>query len=319
MSKKRLELFRFSVHNDRENLISFNRETILTAITFIGSGSKGNAALLELGSSFYLLDAGLSCKKITDFLATRNLNLYDLAGVFVTHEHDDHVKGLRVILNKNPELPVLCTKGTASALRHKGIASNNFINLSYNQEIECARVRCVPFKVPHDATEPVGLRFEYSGKVMSIATDLGHITRDVLHHMEDADLMCIESNYDESMLRTSIYPGWLKQRIKSPLGHLPNEGFRGVLSRMKKDPQIMVLMHISQESNTYRNVKDGVQSFLDLNPEKFGGTKVSIALQNEPGERLALSSGLSETLKKKFLVQKTFADIWSPAQSGTGR
>jgi phosphoribosyl 1,2-cyclic phosphodiesterase len=291
----------------------------LTAITFIGSGSKGNAALLELGEAFYLLDAGLSCKKITDFLKERNLGLSDLSGVFVTHEHDDHVKGLRVMLNKNPELPILCTKGTECALKHKGINANNFIDLAFNQEFECNKVRCFPFRVPHDAAEPAGFRFEYGGKVMAIATDLGHITREVLHHTEDSDILCLESNYDEAMLRTSIYPGWLKKRIRSPFGHLPNEGFRGVLTRMKKDPQFLVLMHVSQESNTHQIVEDTVQSFLELNSNRYKNTIISVAHQNVPGDRLSLKFNMPERLKEKLLIQKTFSDIWRPVTGEAGK
>lgn len=288
----------------------FIQDKDLIAITFIGSGSKGNAALIEFEKNFFLLDAGFSCKRIKEFLNLRNLDFKDLSGVFVTHEHEDHVKGLRVIFGKHPELPLFCTKGTHCALASRGIAPKSFVDLKYGRELEIANIRCFPFKVPHDATEPMGLRFDFGGRVMSIATDLGHITDEVLENMKDADLLCLESNYDEGLLRSSIYPGWLKRRIRSPMGHLPNEGFRGVLSRMSKDPQILALMHVSQESNTHYLVRETVENFFELNPARFATTRLSIAVQDKPGERLVLERPLPERIKRKILVQNTFDSIW---------
>jgi phosphoribosyl 1,2-cyclic phosphodiesterase len=308
-----------TVHTEKavNNYTLITQGKKLSAITFIGSGSKGNAALLELGNKYYLLDAGFSCKKIAEFLASRQLDFSDLSGIFVTHEHEDHSKGLRVILNKNPELPIFCTKGTSCAIQKKGVAVKNSIDLKFGSEIELNGVRCFPFKVPHDATEPTGLRFEHGGKVMAIATDLGHITPEVRNHMLDAHLLCIESNYDEDMLRSSIYPAWLKKRIRSPFGHLPNQGFRGILSRMKQAPEILVLMHVSQESNTHSLVEETVSSFVQLNRKRFAGTRISVAKQNLPGERLALKPVLSARIKEKILTQNTFENLWPANKFGT--
>ncbi|GAB4277027.1 MAG: MBL fold metallo-hydrolase [Candidatus Rifleibacteriota bacterium] len=283
----------------------------MIGITFIGSGSKGNAALIELGNRLFLLDAGFSCRRIKEFLQSKNLDFHDLSGIFVTHEHEDHVKGLRVILSKNPKLPLLSTKGTYCALKTRGIEAREFIELQYGREFEIWGTRCFPFKVPHDAIQPMGLRFENGGKVMSIATDLGHITSEVLDNMKDADILCLESNYDEDLLRSSIYPAWLKRRIRSPMGHLPNEGVRGILSRMTKSPQILVLMHVSQESNTPELVKETVENFFELNHNRYSETRFSIALQAEPGERLFLDNLLPAKLKQKMIYQSTFDSFWN--------
>lgn len=288
----------------------------MLGITFIGSGSKGNAALLELGKSFFLLDAGFSCKKIKEFLGERNLEFSDLSGIFVTHEHDDHIKGLRVILGKNPQVPLYCSRGTFCALKSRGLETENQVDLISGRELEISGVRCMPFKVPHDATEPLGLRFEQGSKTMAIATDLGHITSEVLDNMKDADLLCVESNYDEDMLRSSIYPGWLKRRIRSPMGHLPNEGFRGILSRMARPPEILVLMHLSQESNTPNLVRETVENFFELNKNRFAATRFSVASQHQPGERLMLKTSLPGKLKNKLLLQPTFDDLLQRTVAG---
>ena len=273
----------------------------MIGITFIGSGSKGNTALLELEGRNYLLDAGLSCKKIKDFLDQRQLDFSDISGIFVTHEHDDHIKGLRVVLSRTGDIPVYTTRGTLCALASKGLEVKNHVELLYGRQLELNGCRCLPFKVPHDATEPVGLRFESSNKIMTLATDLGHVTPEVLEHMKDADLVCVESNYDEDMLRTSSYPAWLKRRIRSPMGHLPNEGVRGILSRMNKVPEALVLMHISQESNTPELAREALETFFSNSGAKFRSAHLSIATQDEPGERLTVGSPLPASLKKHLI------------------
>jgi phosphoribosyl 1,2-cyclic phosphodiesterase len=283
----------------------------LLGINFIGSGSKGNSALLEFNNSYFLLDAGFSCKRIKNFLASRNLEVSDLNGIFITHEHEDHTKGLKVLLKRFPNLPVYATRGTFAALEARGVSIKSMIAIKPGSEIEHQQVRCFPFNVPHDAREPVGMRFEFEGKVMAIATDVGHLTHEVFDNLVDANLLCIESNYDEQMLKESIYPHWLKKRIRSKLGHLPNEGFRGVLSRMQTDPEILILMHLSQESNTHWLVRDVVHNYFAMNPTRFKNTRVSIESQNKAGERLVIESGLSAKIKNKIMVQQTFDDLCS--------
>lgn len=273
----------------------------MIGITFIGSGSKGNCALLELEGRYYLLDAGLSCRRIREFLEGQGLGFENLSGIFVTHEHDDHVKGLRVLLSRKVDLPVYCTRGTMCALSAKSIEVKNYVEMMYGRSLEIDRCSCIPFKVPHDATEPAGLRFTGADKVMCLATDLGHVTPEVIDHMQDADLVCIESNYDEDLLRSCTYPAWLKRRIRSPMGHLPNEGVRGILSRMKKVPEIVVLMHISQESNTPELVKESLEPFLDNSGARFRSTHFSIAEQDRHGERLTVESKLPSALKQALL------------------
>ncbi len=273
----------------------------MIGITFIGSGSKGNAALLELEGRNYLLDAGLSCKRIRDFLEERNLDFSDLSGIFLTHEHDDHIKGLRVLLDRTVDLPLYCTRGTMCALNARGLEVANHVEIVYGRRHELPGCSFLPFRVPHDATEPAGLRFEGRDRVMSLATDLGHITPEVLENMKDADLVCIESNYDEDMLRTSSYPAWLKRRIRSPMGHLPNEGVRGVLSRMTKVPEALVLMHLSQESNTPALAVDALETFFANSGARFRTAHLSLTAQDQPGERLLVGSSLPANLRNSLL------------------
>ena len=231
-------------------------------ITFLGSGSQGNCALLYLGKQHILLDAGLSCRRIERELSLLGLRLQDLDAIFLTHNHGDHVKGLKTLL-KRRHLPVHATEGTARALQSRGFSLGPFFPLHHTREIEVGGVRCWPFPVPHDAADPVGFRFEKAGRSMAIATDLGHLPPVVVDHLLDADFLCLESNYDEAMLATCEYPYWLKRRIRGPLGHLPNNGVRGLLTRQTKPLSHLVLVHVSQESNTRQLVEKSVRPFLD--------------------------------------------------------
>lgn len=275
----------------------------MLGITFIGSGSKGNSALLELNHSYYLLDAGISCKKICDFLALRGLSLTDLKGIFVTHEHDDHIKGLKVLLKKAPHLKIYCTRGTASEMLNRGISLCDFQEMHYDNSLLIENCKCTAFAVPHDAVQPMGLHIENKSYIMAMATDLGCVTTDVIKYTQNADLLCIESNYDMDLLKSSSYPEWLKQRIKSRTGHLPNEGVRGILSRMKKVPKGLILMHLSQESNTEEKAREALDSFFEFGGAKFKSMEIEVACQDCPSRRLSLGSDtLPSKIKEKLLV-----------------
>lgn len=277
----------------------------MLGITFIGSGSRGNSALLELDKSYYLLDAGISCKRICDYLSTQNISLDDLEGIFLTHEHDDHIKGLKVLLKKAPHLKVYCTSGTASAIVERGIPIDEYYSMTYEDVFEISGCLCTAFKVPHDAAEPMGLHIEKDNYTMVMATDLGCVTKDVIKYTKDADLLCIESNYDSEMLKCCSYPSWLKQRIKSINGHLPNEGVRGILSRMNKIPESIVLMHLSQESNTKEKALESLNSFLEFDGTSFRNMHITVANQDCPTERLVVGNELSENLKSKLINRAT--------------
>ncbi len=273
----------------------------MLGITFIGSGSKGNSALLELDGSYYLLDAGLSCKKICDYLSSKDLTLDDLEGIFITHEHEDHIKGLKVLLKKAPHLKIYCTAGTANAVINRGIPLENYFSMDYEKNFEISGCLCTAFKVSHDAAQPMGLQVKDSNYSMVMATDLGCVTPEVLNHTKNADLLCIESNYDAEMLKVCSYPSWLKQRIKSKNGHLPNEGVRGILSKMDKVPKNVILMHLSQESNTKEKALEAMESFFEFDGNAFKSMHITVASQEIPSERIILGRELDKSLKKRLL------------------
>ncbi|MBI3038415.1 MBL fold metallo-hydrolase [bacterium] len=249
----------------------------MIGVTFLGSGSKGNAALLEFGDSKFLLDAGLSCRYIVNCLKSRGVELQELSGIILTHDHQDHIGGLRVLLQRK-NIPIFGSKGTLLGLPNYGIDPVTKCFLNAGKETEIDGIRIWPFLVPHDALEPLGLRIEFRGINLSIATDLGHITPTVLAHLVDCDILCVESNYDETLLESCKYLKWLKNRIRSPFGHLSNIGVRGVVSHMTRNLSHLVLVHVSQESNNPSIIKETVRPLLTLPSMK--NTVVTVAAQD---------------------------------------
>jgi len=251
----------------------------LIGISFFGSGSDGNSALIEGGKTRVLLDAGLSCKSIEENLSKRNLTLESLSGIFITHEHSDHIKGLKRLVRRFPG-KIYATEGTIKAIRKKGIESAAFEIVKSRKEFQLDALRVWPFSVPHDAAEPIGFRVESNGFSISIATDLGHISPLARDFLTDCDFLCIESNYDEKMLAMCSYPSWLKSRIRSPFGHLSNLGVREVINRLKRPITHLLLVHISKESNSHLIAGRNLIPLMD-NPQ-LQGAKITLATQDQP-------------------------------------
>jgi phosphoribosyl 1,2-cyclic phosphodiesterase len=232
-------------------------------LVVLGSSSSGNATLVEVDGASVLVDAGFSCKELTRRMATMGADPKDLVAVLLTHEHVDHVRGVRVLARRH-DLPVYGTPGTLRATGRflQGVALNP---TAYNEVIERDEftVKLVP--IPHDAAEPAAIRIDAGGRRFLVATDVGHFPWSLLEMGQDMDALVLESNHDERMLRDGPYPPFLKRRIRGPLGHLSNSESATAL-RVMLGPRTkgVLLGHLSQRNNTedvaLRTVLDGVPS-----------------------------------------------------------
>lgn len=210
-------------------------------ICTLGSGSTGNATLVEAPRGWILVDAGLSWREVHRRAGRMGLRLDGVGTVLLTHEHTDHVRGLASLLRRGAE--VWASPGTLRAL---GIAGRP---LSGPVEILGLTVR--PFRVPHDATEPLGFRFEENGAAFALATDLGSVPEGLLTALAGASLVVLETNHDLSLLLGGPYPWHLKMRILGPNGHLDNDAAGQALARLSREGlRAAVLAHLSQENNT---------------------------------------------------------------------
>ena len=235
----------------------------MAQFTTLYSGSSGNCGLVLSAGKFLLVDMGKSCRITTTALKELGLSLEDCQGILITHEHSDHVAGLKVFL-KHHSLPVYGGAATLEHLEQKGILppAVEAIALEYRPE-EIGGFEVTAFPTSHDVP-CCGYRIRTpEGSVMSIATDLGVLTPVVHRSLEGADLVALEANYDPFSLRTGPYPSYLKSRIASNQGHLSNQecAFK-VLDLVQKGCKRVALCHLSQENNTPQLAMSTVRNAL---------------------------------------------------------
>ena len=215
------------------------------------SGSSGNSLFVETANTKILVDAGVSCKKIEIALNDINIDPSTLDGILVTHEHLDHVQGLGT-LSKKFNLPVFVNQETLDAMpkQKDKISDKNIKTFKVTDKFSIGDLEINPFSIPHDAANPCGFNIWKGNKKISIATDIGHMTKDILKNLEESLFIMLEANYDPEVLRCASYPFKLKTRIAGPSGHLSNELAGKTISYLLHSGlQNAMLGHLSKESN----------------------------------------------------------------------
>ena len=215
------------------------------------SGSSGNCLYVESENTKLLIDAGVSLKKIETGLETLNVDPSSLDGILVTHEHSDHIQSLGN-LSKKYNLPVFANSETFDAMPKQTdkISSENKHYFNTKENFSIKDIEISPFTIPHDAANPCGFNIYNNSDKISIATDIGHITNDILKQLEDSRFILLESNYDTEVLKCSKYPYMLKKRIAGPNGHLSNDVASKVINYLLQgNLKTAMLGHLSKESN----------------------------------------------------------------------
>lgn len=216
-------------------------------ICTLASGSKGNSVFLDGPDGALLVDAGLSAREIVKRIQTVGGDPGRIKAILVTHDHTDHVRGVRV-LARRLSVPVFGTPGTLGAT---GLSESAPVRrILPGKEFNTAGFTVHPFSIPHDATDPVGFVLSLAGVRIGIATDLGCATALVKTRLENSDFLILEANHDEKMLMEGPYPWFLKQRIRSRMGHLSNEASAGILSELIHGGlRGVILAHLSEMNN----------------------------------------------------------------------
>lgn len=249
------------------------------------SGSSGNSLFLESENTKLLIDAGVSSKKIENALNSLEIAPESIDGILITHEHSDHVQGLGTFAKKF-NLPVFVNQKTLDAMpkQKEKISEKNINIFKIEEKFEIGDLKIKPFSIPHDAANPCGFNIFKDNKKISIATDIGHMTRGILKNLEDSIFIMLESNYDPDVLMYSKYPYPLKSRIAGPNGHLSNELAGKTISHLLNSGlQQAILGHLSKQSNfpelAYKTVVDELMSTnYDEN-----SLKLSVASRDMPG------------------------------------
>ena len=219
-------------------------------VRVFASGSSGNCLLLSGGSTHILIDAGSSRRRIEQSLAQTDLSMREIGGVLITHEHSDHISGLKMLI-KHYSLPVYAPRAVANRLRGCLPEAEPCLHIiPVNESFPLGELSVTAFHTPHDTDESVGYRVR-GDQVFALATDMGHVSEEVSSALMGADTVLIEANHDEELLRCGPYPFYLKRRILSDHGHLSN-ACCARLARMlaQNGTKRIILGHLSRENNT---------------------------------------------------------------------
>lgn len=225
----------------------------------LSSGSRGNAIYVGDGETAILVDDGLSGRELARRMASAGLDEGKLAALCLTHEHVDHLHGVRVLKKKRPDLALYCNAAT-----HDGMKSAADRALAWTHFIDCrpfaiGTLTVTPFPVPHDAAAAVGFTVESGGTKVAIATDLGEPTPTVEAYLAGSDAIVLESNHDEYRLAMCNRPWMTKQRIKGRSGHLSNDQAAELLSAVDTGrTREVFLAHVSDECNTPGDVLETI-------------------------------------------------------------
>lgn len=224
----------------------------------LGSGSKGNATLVESQNSLLMIDCGFTIKETCQRLTQLGRSPEDINAILVTHEHGDHIKGVGPFARKF-NIPVHMSHGTAQSTALGKLPNLSLINL--HRPFRVGDIDIIPVAVPHDAREPCQFIFRQANLSLGLLTDLGGITPHIVESFNQCDGLMLECNHDSHMLATGPYHQSLKLRVGGRWGHLNNAQASDFLARIEtKSLQHLVICHISQQNNTEALAKEAVSS-----------------------------------------------------------
>ena len=256
----------------------------------LASGSNGNSTYIGTEKTHILVDAGCSRKKILEGLNFLELDFSDVSGIFVTHEHIDHIAALRVILKKN-HIPVYATRGTIEGIRlsdkKNELDDADFRVIHPDEIVEVGDMTINPMKISHDAREPVGFRISSGNKKVAVATDLGCYDDYTVKSLQDMDALLLESNHDLRMLQTGPYPYRLKARIAGNKGHLSNDKSGELICKLLNNHlKGIVLGHLSDKNNMPELAYETVRLAIDMgnNPYNSKDFLLQVAKRSEISE-----------------------------------
>lgn len=236
----------------------------------LGSGSQGNALVVEAGRTRILLDCGFALGETVRRLARLDLSPEQLSAVVVTHEHDDHIGGVPRFARRFG-VPVWVTSGTLRGLEGLFADGCEVYRIDGYERFTVGDLEVEPFPVPHDAREPAQYTFSDGAHRLGVLTDTGYVTPHIRRVLERCDALVLEANHDPELLARSDYPPPLKRRIAGRLGHLDNASAAGLLEGVDCSRlQHMVAAHLSQQNNRVALARAAFAAALRCVPDWIG-------------------------------------------------
>jgi len=225
----------------------------------LGSGSEGNSFLIKTDKTIFMVDCGFNYKETENRLSELGLTFSDINHILITHEHEDHMRAIKMIIKKE-KIQISCTYGTAKKI---GIVDEvNIINPGDIVVDNDLQVEVVP--VPHDAREPCHYVFKKDTLKIGIITDFGSLTPKIIESYSNLNYLVVEANHDANLLMKSSYPTSLKNRIFGKLGHANNDLTFDLISQIKKDKlKKIIFCHLSKQNNQKEIIKHTVKEYFD--------------------------------------------------------
>ncbi len=246
----------------------------------LGSGSKGNALYIESGQTSILVDAGFSGKELAARMAVHGKDPGDLSGIFLTHEHGDHIQGAGV-LSRRFSLPVYANDGTFTGSEKTVKKLHKRIEFETGDTCQLQDLSIRSFRISHDTNDPVGYLVSDGKYSVACCTDTGKVSKLISNRLSNCDALILEFNHDPTMLRNGPYPHFLQQRVRSSQGHLANEDAAAFLQSVVHDRlQHVILAHLSETNNLPDIARKCAKQVLP--PEQHD--ILCVARQNNPTE-----------------------------------
>ena len=267
--------------------------------TVLGSGSTGNAVLISSERTNVLVDAGMSAREILRRLGEMGISADNLDGILITHEHGDHIGGLRVLMS-SVACPVYISRstedsfydtraggenGASESSKRRAALGDRTVEIESSRDFRIGDIDFEPFSVPHDAADNFGFVAKKDGVKVATLMDFGHITTPIKERLKGCDAIVIESNHSRDMLRAcSVYTWELKQRILSHTGHLSNEDLSDWLqSDFDGSARHIVLAHLSQRANEPHLARLMAETALQMRPPLFKAeTTITVSKPKQP-------------------------------------
>ena len=236
----------------------------------LGSGSEGNALVVEVGDTRVLIDCGFRVRDTVARLMKLGLAAESISAILVTHEHADHIGGVAAFATRF-RIPVWLTFGTLAMVDERFSRMERVYGFDSHDAFSIGAVEVRPFPVPHDAREPVQFVVGDGEHRLGILTDIGTTTRYVEASLSGCDALVLECNHDLDMLADGDYPFSLKQRISSRLGHLHNEASAQLLAALDTSRlRHIIAAHLSRENNTPAKAQAALARALNCTPDWIG-------------------------------------------------
>ncbi len=234
----------------------------------LGSGSQGNATLVQAGKTTLMIDCGFSARETERRLESHDLEPAAITAILLTHEHSDHVGGAGRFARKH-QTPVYCTSGTRKGMGDQIVKDVDITEFNSHEPLDFTDLQVTPVTVPHDAREPCQYVFSNDHFKLGLLTDTGCVTPHILEHYQACHALLLEFNHDSDQLQNNQqYPASLKQRIAGTQGHLSNAQAADLLSKLDcSSLQYFCAMHLSEKNNSAKTVRNIASQALGCEQE----------------------------------------------------